>query len=174
VRKRTNTFEMSEMGGLADKTPLLACFCIAATLATIGLPGFGNFWGEFGIFLSLGELYVHQIFLVLAALGIIISAVFGLRAVAKIFFGKESEELSKQVKKSSVSDLSRDEIIPAALILSALLLIGLWPSSISERIDSEIGVRYSHKESKSLYSKPSCCPVDEDVSSSPDVPLTSD
>ena len=174
VRKRTNTFEMSEMGGLADKTPLLACFCIAATLATIGLPGFGNFWGEFGIFLSLGELYVHQIFLVLAALGIIISAVFGLRAVAKIFFGKESEELSKQVKESSVSDLSREEIIPAALILSALLLIGLWPSSISERIDSEIGVRYSHKESKSLYSKPSCCPVDEDVSSSPDVPLTSD
>ena len=68
---------------------------------------------------------------------------------AKIFFGKESEELSKQVKESSVSDLSREEIIPAALILSALLLIGLWPSSISERIDSEIGARYSHMQSKS-------------------------
>jgi len=43
VRRRTNTFEMEEMGGLAAKTPLLACFCLAATLATIGLPGFGNF-----------------------------------------------------------------------------------------------------------------------------------
>ena len=29
--------------------PLLACFFAAATFATIGLPGFGNFWGEFDI-----------------------------------------------------------------------------------------------------------------------------
>ena len=97
------------MGGLGGKAPILACFCVAATLATIGLPGFGNFWGEFGVFLSLGELYEHQIFLVLAALGIILSAVFGLRAVAKIFFGKESEELSNYVKESPLSDLSRAE-----------------------------------------------------------------
>jgi len=161
VRKRTNTFEMDEMGGLGGKAPILACFCVAATLATIGLPGFGNFWGEFGVFLSLGELYEHQIFLVLAALGIILSAVFGLRAVAKIFFGKESEELSNYVKESPLSDLSRAEVIPAALILSALLLVGLWPASISERIDGEIGNRYSHLQSKNASGTPSCCPVDD-------------
>ena len=55
ISKRTNTLEMNEMGGLAEKTPVLACFFAAATFATIGLQGFGNFWGEFAIFLSLGE-----------------------------------------------------------------------------------------------------------------------
>lgn len=165
VRKRANTLEMDEIGGLGEKTPLLACFCIAATLATIGLPGFGNFWGEFGVFLSLGESNEHQIFLVLAALGIILSAVFGLRAIAKIFFGQESEELEKHAKESTISDLSRAEIIPASLILAALLFIGLWPASISDRINNEISDRYSHLQVKSTFSKPSCCPVDEDVSS---------
>ena len=40
-------------GRVSCKDSLLACFFAAATFATIGLPGFGNFWGEFAIFLSL-------------------------------------------------------------------------------------------------------------------------
>ncbi len=170
VQKRTNTFEMSEMGGLADKTPLLACFCVAATLATIGLPGFGNFWGEFGIFLSLGESREHFLFLIIAALGIILSAVFGLRAVARVFFGRESDELNKQITKKPITDLTKVEILPASLILGALLLIGLWPLSISSRIDREIDKKYSYPGTSSL-SKPACCPVDEEVSNSPSLPV---
>jgi NADH-quinone oxidoreductase subunit M len=162
VRKRTNTFEMDEMGGLAAKTPLLACFCLAATLATIGLPGFGNFWGEFGVFLSLGENNDHLIFLILAALGIIISAVFGLRAVAKIFFGNESEEFKKSTQDSMVTDLSKSEILPATFILVPLFLIGIWPLTISHRIDTEIGQRYAELESQSSSFKPSCCPDSEE------------
>ena len=79
INLRTRTLEMNEIGGLASKSPILACFFVAASLATIGLPGFGNFWGEFGIFLSLGEVAETRLFLGLAALGIIISAIFGLR-----------------------------------------------------------------------------------------------
>ncbi len=162
VRKRTSTDEMIEMGGLAEKTPLLACFCMAATLATIGLPGFGNFWGEFGIFLSLGESSENLVFLIIAALGIILSAIFGLRAVSRIFFGQESNELSQQIKKSPISDLSITEILPASIILFALLLIGLWPLSISERIDSEITTRYSIFDSNETQTRPSCCPDDQE------------
>ena len=162
VRRRTNTFEMEEMGGLAAKTPLLACFCLAATLATIGLPGFGNFWGEFGVFLSLGENKEHFTFLILAALGIIISAVFGLRAMAKIFFGSESQEFQKSTTYSSVSDLSKSEILPATFILVPLFLIGIWPLTISHRIDLEIGQRYAEFQSQSSSFKPSCCPDSEE------------
>jgi len=164
VRKRTSTDEMIEMGGLAEKTPLLACFCMAATLATIGLPGFGNFWGEFGVFLSLGESSENLVFLIIAALGIILSAIFGLRAVARIFFGQESDEFSQLIKKSPISDLSITEILPASIILFALLLIGLWPLSISERIDSEITTRYSIFDSNETQARPSCCPDDQESS----------
>ena len=165
VYRRSGTFEMGEMGGLAGKTPVLACFFVAASLATIGLPGFGNFWGEFGIFLSLGEQAEHRFFLGLAALGIIISAVFGLRAVARIFFGSPSDELSGQIKSHPMKDLSLGEILPAGLILAALLFIGLWPRGISDRIDFEIGQRYLHVDEmideiqyeKDFQSLPPCC-----------------
>ena len=71
IYKRSGSLEMDEIGGLAKQTPLLACFFAAATFATIGLPGFGNFWGEFAIFLSLGEYTDNYIILFLAAMGII-------------------------------------------------------------------------------------------------------
>tara|TARA_B100001248_G_C27380754_1_gene456814 strand:- start:471 stop:2117 length:1647 start_codon:yes stop_codon:yes gene_type:complete len=170
INQRTNTLEMNEMGGLAAKTPLLACFFAAATFATIGLPGFGNFWGEFAIFLSLGgygldgsgEVTEKHLFLVLAALGIIISAIFGLRALARIFFGEQSEELSALEKKSQINDLSFAETIPAVLILLPLVFIGLWPKGISEGIDISITKRYELLEKGgSNYGLPSCCPVDQ-------------
>ena len=170
INQRTNTLEMNEMGGLAAKTPLLACFFAAATFATIGLPGFGNFWGEFAIFLSLGgygldgsgEVTEKHLFLVLAALGIIISAIFGLRALARIFFGEQSEELSALEKKSQINDLSFAETIPAVLILFPLVFIGLWPKGISEGIDISITKRYELLEKGgSNYGLPSCCPVDQ-------------
>ena len=165
IQKRSGTFEMNEMGGLATKTPILACFFVAASLATIGLPGFGNFWGEFGVFLSLGENPDHRLFLGLAALGIIISAVFGLRAVAKIFFGTSSEELNEYEKDKPILDLKPSEIIPAGIILSALLFLGLWPRGVSDRIDHEISTRYEKIDLAALSQfTPACClPSPSDV-----------
>jgi NADH-quinone oxidoreductase subunit M len=161
INKRTNTLEMDEMGGLASQTPIMACFFAAATFATIGLPGFGNFWGEFAIFLSLGEYEENHLVLGLAALGIIISAIFGLRAMARIFYGDKSEELSAHEKEHKIKDLSVDEIIPASLILVPLLFLGLWPKGVSEGIDANISARYQILENgEGGYGLPSCCPVD--------------
>ena len=162
VSQRTNTLEMDAMGGLAAKTPLLACFFAAATFATIGLPGFGNFWGEFAIFLSLGEYAENHLILGMAALGIIISAIFGLRAMARIFFGDQSDELSTYEKENKISDLSIAEVVPASLILLPLLFIGLWPKGISQGIDINVTNRYELLEKgNSNYGLPSCCPVDQ-------------
>ena len=158
VYRRVGTYEMDEMGGLGSKTPLLACFFIAASLATIGLPGFGNFWGEFGVFLSLGRSQDHHFFLFLAALGIIISAVFGLRAVAKVFYGVPTEELRNHEKKNPITDLKISEIVPVTVILLFLLLLGLWPKIISERVDHEINSRYSNINSDYSSTLPPCCP----------------
>jgi NADH-quinone oxidoreductase subunit M len=157
IQKRSGTFELNEMGGLGTKTPMLACFFIAASLATIGLPGFGNFWGEFGVFLSLGQNPDHHLFLGLAALGIIVSAIFGLRAVAKIFYGPSSEELLEHVKKNPISDLKLYEIVPAGIILLALLFLGFWPRGVSDRIDKEIETRYSSVSKTTSSSLPPCC-----------------
>ncbi|MGY8713725.1 MAG: hypothetical protein ACKVJ1_07570, partial [Verrucomicrobiia bacterium] len=116
-------------------------------------------------FLSLGENPDHRLFLGLAALGIIISAVFGLRAVAKIFFGTSSEELNEYEKDKPILDLKPSEIIPAGIILSALLFLGLWPRGVSDRIDHEISTRYEKIDLAALSQfTPACClPSPSDV-----------
>jgi NADH-quinone oxidoreductase subunit M len=162
VYRRCGTFEMDEMGGLATKTPVLACFFLAAALATIGLPGFGNFWGEFGIFMSLGENPGTRFALVLAVIGIIISAIFGLRAVAKVFFGEQTEEFAEFEKENPVKDLNLVEMLPAGLLVAALLLLGLWPRTISDRVNAEIGNRYQAFESSAPGSLPACCALTAD------------
>ena len=118
--------EMSEMGGLAKQTPLLACFFVAASLATIGLPGFRQFLGRvWGFPFAWASKQVRRFFLYLAALGIIISAVFGLRAVARIFFGRSQRRIGWSVlsqKKIRDSQSSQRWIPAGLLILIALLL----------------------------------------------------
>jgi len=162
VHRRCGTFEMDEMGGLATKTPVLACIFVAAALATIGLPGFGNFWGEFGIFMSLGEDPGTRFALGLAVLGIIISAIFGLRAVANVFFGEQTEEFAEFEKENPVKDLNLSELLPAGLLVAALLLLGLWPRTISDRVNGEIGIRYQAFESVEPGGLPACCALDAD------------
>jgi len=72
VHQRTHTFTMEDMGGLAQKTPVLAAFFVAATLASIGLPGFANFWGELTIFVALWQF--SPLITALAVAGVVISA----------------------------------------------------------------------------------------------------
>jgi NADH-quinone oxidoreductase subunit M len=134
IHHRTQTFSMEEMGGLARQAPVLAAFFVAATFASVGLPGFANFWGELAIFVAAWKF--SPTLDAVAILGIILSAVYGLRAAARVFFGPASESFTRAAAKSPPADLSLAERIPALVLLAALLFLGLWPSSISRPIDS--------------------------------------
>lgn len=139
IQHRTNTYDMDEMGGLGEKAPVLAALFVAATMAGIGLPGFANFWGEFAIFVSLWELAPWILFV--AATGIVISAIYGLRAVAKVFYGKSSDELEEFWKDTPPSDIGWGERIPALLLIGAMLLIGIFPSFISNPVNDALLAR---------------------------------
>ena len=127
IYQRTDTYDMSEMGGLAGRTPVLAAFFVAATLASIGLPGFANFWGELSIFVALWQMSPWVC--ALAILGIVISAVYGLRAVSAIFFGNKQSF-------SDARDLGWVERVPALILFGALLVVGLFPNTLTRMVDA--------------------------------------
>ncbi len=129
IHHRTHTFDLSEMGGLAQKTPVLAAFFVAATMASVGLPGFANFWGELTVFVSLWQFspWVTAV----AVAGVVISAIYGLRAAARVFFGPHSEQLNTVLAKHPAADLAWSERLPALVLLVALLVVGFWPKTIS-------------------------------------------
>jgi NADH-quinone oxidoreductase subunit M len=133
VYHRTHTFDMDQMGGLAQRAPVLAWLFVAATFASIGLPGFANFWGELPIFVALWK-FSHWVTLV-ALTGTVVSAVYGLRAAARVFFGPQSEAFARVASAHPASDLAWGERLPAFILVAALLFVGFWPRSFATGID---------------------------------------
>lgn len=154
IYKRFSTFNMDEMGGLGQIAPNLSAFFALAILASIGLPGFANFWGEFIIFTALGESESTRWVLYLAALGIIISAVYGLRAVGNIVFGVAKESVIQANTGSKAGDMNPIEKFSATVLLGSLLLIGVYPKIFSD---------YSNKTLQNIYSDTSLLLNDEYV-----------
>ncbi len=136
VYDRTGTYDMRDMGGLGLKAPVLAGFFVAATMASIGLPGFANFWGEFTIFIALWQ--NHPWAVAPAVLGVVISAIYGLRASAAIFMGPPTESFQAASAGKPIGDITRAERIPAIILFLGLVLVGFWPRSISNTIDQQL------------------------------------
>lgn len=140
IHHRTQTFDLDEMGGLVKHAPVLSAFFVAATLASIGLPGFANFWGELTIFVAAWN--VFPTLTVIAIAGVVISAIYGLRAAAKVFFGPQTEAFDKVLEEKPATDLTWSEKLPALLLLAALLAFGFWPKLMSESINESVAEIY--------------------------------
>ncbi|HEX2099900.1 MAG TPA: NADH-quinone oxidoreductase subunit M [Candidatus Synoicihabitans sp.] len=140
IYHRTQTFDLDEMGGLVKQAPVLAALFVAGTMASIGLPGFANFWGELTIFVAAWE---FSPWLTAGAVaGVIISAIYGLRAAARIFFGPATEAFTKVAANQAPIDLRWSERLPALLLLAALLFVGFWPKSMSTSINQALTAVY--------------------------------
>ncbi|OUW15352.1 MAG: NADH-quinone oxidoreductase subunit N [Opitutales bacterium TMED158] len=138
VHHRTQTFEMDEIGGLAKKAPVLAAFFVCAMMASIGLPGPGlaNFWGEYLIFNGVFAFKSWLVYPVVA--GIVISAVYGLRAIAKVFFGEETLEFQESQKEVAVTDMNWAERVPALILIVTLFFIGFFPKTVTESLNDAL------------------------------------
>lgn len=131
VRERMGTLDMDELGGgLAKKAPALGLLFGFAAFASIGLPGFANFaaevmvfFGSFQPILETKKLGALQWAGILSLWGVVISAVYMLRAYRKIFKGP----LTDKDAKAGIADLTLTERAPALLLIVALMAVGFVP-----------------------------------------------
>jgi NADH-quinone oxidoreductase subunit M len=94
IERNTGSLDLQELGGLAKSAPKLAFLFGIAAMASIGLPGLANFSGEVLVFLAAFKTYNGtaglgpvQIACILSVWGVVISAVYMLRAYRNIFQG---------------------------------------------------------------------------------------
>ncbi len=150
VQQSTGTLELRELGGLAKAAPRLAFLFGLAAMASIGLPGFANFAGEIMVFLSgfrnwipdyglpLGQNFTAvQLGTICALWGLVISAVYMLRAYRQTFQGKPVPATE------NARDLTCGERMPAILLAIALLVVGLYPNSILKLINQKAAPKTS-------------------------------
>ena len=129
--ERTKTTELSEQGGMAKSMPIISGFILAAGLASLGLPGMSGFVSEFMVFLGVFEQY--PLFGGIGALGLILTAVYMLRAVMAITFGE-----SKNKALNSLDDVNGMEWTPLVVLLGLIILIGIYPAILQAPLHDTI------------------------------------
>lgn len=132
IRRRTGTLEFSELGGLAKQMPKMGLLFGFAAMASLGLPGFATFAGEimvfFGAFHSARMdpmdpgFQPIQIATVVAIWGVVITAVYVLRAYRKIFFGEARRTYPE------ATDISLSSKLAVSLLIVTLLVVGFYPN----------------------------------------------
>ncbi|MES1168173.1 MAG: proton-conducting transporter membrane subunit, partial [Oleiharenicola lentus] len=73
-----------------------------------------------------------------AVAGVVISAIYGLRAAARVFFGPPSEPLQRVMAQHPPADLAWSERLPALLLLAALLFFGFYPKALSVPVNDAL------------------------------------
>lgn len=137
IRERTGTLRFQEMGGLAAKAPVLSILFIFGAMAALGLPGLGNFAGEMMIFFGGWKAFASEApwVVVLAVWGVVISAVYLLRAVRSIFFGEGSP------KVEGAGDLTDGPSrAPYLMLVVALVWVGFCPSLITGWVEPVVSL----------------------------------
>ena len=118
---RRHTRLISEFGGLKTVMPRLTAAMLVITLSSIGLPGMNGFIGEFLI--MLGAFKWDPKFVVFAALGVILSAVYMLWMFQRVFYGKVTNDHNK-----GLPDLSFREWAIVGPLAAAAIVMGVAPN----------------------------------------------
>lgn len=121
LQQKIGTRDMSRMGGLWAMLPRMGSMTLFFALASLGLPGLANFIGEFLVLA--GTFQVHPWVAGVAALGFVVSSVYSLWIIYRIFHGPVN-------KSWKTTDLQLGEIMNLSVLAIGLVWIGLFPQTI--------------------------------------------
>ncbi|MGO4889170.1 NuoM family protein [Anaerobacillus sp. MEB173] len=122
--ERTGTSQIDKLGGLARSMPIASGFLLTGAMASLGLPGMSGFISEFLAFLGLFNQF--PIIAAVGTLGIILTAVYLLRATLNVTFGPTKDEWM------DLNDIRPIEMVPVLILIGFIVLIGVIPSVLAE------------------------------------------
>jgi len=127
--ERIHTRDIAKMGGLWKQAPVMGAMGMIFAMASLGLPGLGNFVAEFLILT--GTFKTSIIITCIACAGLVAATVYALRIVQKVFLGREITTLK-------IKDLSVREKIITAILVILIIYLGLFPQKIMDTAEPSI------------------------------------
>ncbi|MBC7814747.1 MAG: NADH-quinone oxidoreductase subunit M, partial [Burkholderiales bacterium] len=148
VYDRAHTRDIPSLGGFIKKMPWVGFAFIVGGLTSMGMPGLSGFIAEFTIFqgmweasesirLQIGSFTLenyYSVIVVIAAIGIVITAAYVLRVTSQVFFGEFDAK-----KYPDVGDIALTDRVILLLLGVPLLVLGLYPAVMAPVI--EVGLR---------------------------------
>jgi NADH-quinone oxidoreductase subunit M len=121
LEEHFDTRNINQLGGLWGKLPRLGGVTLFFALASLALPGMGNFIGEFLILL--GTYHINIPIAVLASTGLIVSLIYATWLIQRVFHGPTSP-------KPAMVDLRSRQMIVFLTMIAILLWLGLYPQPV--------------------------------------------
>jgi NADH-quinone oxidoreductase subunit M len=139
IYERRHTRDMDEFGGLWKVMPVYGALTLIVALSSMGLPGLNGFVGEFTILLGAwgagkpGEPLASPWFAALAAVGVILAAVYILFLFQKLFLGPVTKEENRKLL-----DLNWREIVTLLPLIVLIFWIGIYPKPFFDLISPAV------------------------------------
>lgn len=121
LQQRMHTRDLGRMSGLWDAAPRLSGMALFFALASLGLPGLGDFIGEFLVLF--GTFPVSIVLTTFATIGILFATFYALRMVQRALHGPN-------VHNWVLADLMPREAVMLGLLVVSLIFLGFHPQSI--------------------------------------------
>lgn len=121
INERLHTRDMDRMGGIWAVMPRIGGVGMFFALASLALPGLGNFIGE--ILVLFGTYRVSPLFAAVASVGFVLSVVYSLRIVQRVFFGPLT-------RPQALPDLTTRETVMMTGAIAITLWLGLYPQPV--------------------------------------------
>ncbi len=129
--ERRHTRLIRDFGGLATSLPVFSTFFLIITLSSLGLPMLNGFVGEFLIIL--GSLHQRALYAALAAVGVVLAAVYLLWMYQRVFLGEITDD-----KNKTLPDCSALEKFILATVVIVILAMGIYPQPFLRRMDHSV------------------------------------
>jgi NADH-quinone oxidoreductase subunit M len=110
------------MGGFWKRAPFMGFIAIVFVMASLGLPGLGNFVAEF--LTLVGAWSANQTLTVFATIGLVGATAYSLRIMQRVFYGDHSGT------DHEVHDLSLREKVMMLSLVIIILWLGFFPQTV--------------------------------------------
>jgi NADH-quinone oxidoreductase subunit M len=131
--ERYHTRQLTELGGLANRMPLMAVAMVFTSFASIGLPGLNGFVGE--VLSLMGMFKRDPLLAMIGASGVVLGAWYLLGVLQKAFFGPLQEPHHGH---EPVADLNAREMLALAPLMAMCLWLGLFPQPVLDLIRPDV------------------------------------
>ncbi|HUO28537.1 MAG TPA: NADH-quinone oxidoreductase subunit M [Bryobacteraceae bacterium] len=125
LQERIHTRDLERMGGFWTAVPRMGGAVLFFSMASLGLPGIGDFVGEFLVLL--GSYRISAPITVVASIGILTSTFYALRMVQRAFQGPTPQPFPPAWR---LSDLTPREGLMVTAMIAGLLWLGLYPQPV--------------------------------------------
>ncbi len=146
ISERRHTREIASLKGLQKVAPIFAAVFTVVMLSSIGLPGLNGFVGEFLVLI--GSFLTRRWWTVIAAVGVILAALYLLWAYQRVFHGTPDDE------NRSFPEITWSEGLVLAPLIALIVFLGVYPKPMLERMQPSVDRLIEHVDENSDFVSP--------------------